>query len=157
MAKYEIMSIIDGKLDDKNANIINDNLLKILKNVDNLKVTSWGNKELAYPINKRTMGYYYIYEFSTTDSDVIREFRRLTNINKDVLRYLIINKEKDYGARALNNEKKVKKSNRLLQKYEAIQAKRKQEFAAQGGATSLNKKRSWTKKTDNKEVKSEEN
>ncbi len=147
MAKYEIMTIIDGKLDQNQANVVNEKLLKLLDKVNDLKVTEWGNKQLAYQINKREMGYYFIYHFNTIDSEIIREFRRLTNINKDVLRFLIINLDKDYGARAMNNPKKVKKSNIQLQRYEAIQAKKKQEFAAQGGETSL-KKRAWTKKDD---------
>lgn len=155
MAKYEILTIIDGKLEEKAANLVNEDLLKILGKVEDLKVTDWGNKELAYPIKKRTMGYYFIYNFSTTDSDAIREFRRLTNINNDVLRYLIINLDKDYGAKAVNNAKKLSKSKAQLQRYEAIQAKKKQEFAARGGETSL-KKKTWTKKNDNKSAEKSE-
>lgn len=145
MAKYEILTIIDGKLDEKNANLVNEELLKMLEKTQDLKVTDWGNRELAYPIKKRTLGYYHIYNFSTNDSDIIREFRRLTNINQNVLRYLIINLDKDYGAKAINNEKKLAKSKIQLQRYEAIQAKKKQEFAARGGETSL-KRRPWNNK-----------
>ena len=86
------------------------------------------------------MGYYYIYNFNTDDAKIISEFRRLGNINPNLLRFMIINLDKDYGARALHNEKKVKKSNLRLQRYEAIQAKKRQEFAAQGGETSLKKR-----------------
>ena len=86
------------------------------------------------------MGYYYIYNFNTDDAKIISEFRRLGNINPSLLRFMIINLDKDYGARALHNEKKVKKSNLRLQRYEAIQAKKRQEFAAQGGETSLKKR-----------------
>ena len=86
------------------------------------------------------MGYYYIYNFNTDDAKIISEFRRLANINPNLLRFMIINLDKDYGARALHNEKKVKKSNLRLQRYEAIQAKKRQEFAAQGGETSLKKR-----------------
>ena len=146
MAKYEIVVIIDGKLEAKAANEVNEKLLKLLDNTKDLKVTDWGNKVLAYPIQKRTMGYYFIYNFETSDSDILREFRRLTNINKNVLRFMMINLDKDYGARAINNPKKVKKANVQLQRYEAIQAKKRQEFAQAGGETSLNKKKVWIKK-----------
>ena len=146
MAKYEIVVIIDGKLEAKAANEVNEKLLKLLDNTKDLKVIDWGNKVLAYPIQKRTMGYYFIYNFETSDSDILREFRRLTNINKNVLRFMMINLDKDYGARAINNPKKVKKANVQLQRYEAIQAKKRQEFAQAGGETSLNKKKVWIKK-----------
>lgn len=146
MAKYEIIVIIDGTLEAKTANEVNEKLLKLLDNTKDLKVTDWGNRVLAYPIQKRTMGYYFIYNFETSDSDILREFRRLTNINKNVLRFMMINLDKDYGARAINNPKKVKKSNIQLQRYEAIQAKKRQEFAQAGGETSLNKKKVWIKK-----------
>ena len=140
MAKYEILTIVDGKLEEKDANAVNDKLVGLLANAKDLKVVTWGNKTLAYPIKKRTMGYYYIYNFNTDDAKIIFEFRRLANINPNLLRFMIINLDKDYGARALHNEKKVKKSNLRLQRYEAIQAKKRQEFAAQGGETSLKKR-----------------
>lgn len=140
MAKYEILTIVDGKLEEKDANAVNDKLVGLLANAKDLKVVTWGNKTLAYPIKKRAMGYYYIYNFNTDDAKIIAEFRRLGNINPNLLRFMIINLDKDYGARALHNEKKVKKSNLRLQRYEAIQAKKRQEFAAQGGETSLKKR-----------------
>ena len=140
MAKYEILTIVDGKLEEKDANAVNDKLVGLLAKAKDLKVVTWGNKTLAYPIKKRAMGYYYIYDFDSDDPSMIAEFRRLGNINPNLLRFMIINLDKDYGAKALHNEKKVKKSNLRLQRYEAIQAKKRQEFAAQGGETSLKKR-----------------
>jgi small subunit ribosomal protein S6 len=67
---------------------------------------------------------------------IIAEFRRLALINKSVLRHLIINLEKDYGYRAINNPKKVKVSEVKFKKFQERQERFKQERLAKEKAMS---------------------
>lgn len=106
MAKYEIMLIVSGSLEEKQAAQVAGDILKTLKDVK-IETTTYGNKKLAYIINKETHGHYFQYNFETDSVPFINEYRRLCLLNKSVLRHLIINLEKDYGYKALNNTKKV--------------------------------------------------
>lgn len=40
MAKYEILTIVDGKLEEKDANAVNDKLVALLANAKDLKVVT---------------------------------------------------------------------------------------------------------------------
>jgi hypothetical protein len=74
-------------------------------------------RELAYKIKGCEAAYYYIYYFDCDDAKVINEFRRLSNLNADVLRILIINLEKTYGYSMVNNPKKIKQANLRYDNY----------------------------------------
>ncbi len=109
MAKYEIMLILKGDLDIKVADGVAQELKSVIKakKIDEVK---HGSKDMAYEIQKMRKGFYYQYNFETEEIAGIDEFRRLCGINKNVLRHLIINLEKDYGYKATINPKKVAKS-----------------------------------------------
>lgn len=120
MAKYEIMLVVRGDIDEEQANKVYNELSKELS-VDNIQLTKHGLKELAYPINKNTRGYYFQLNFESDNTNGINEFRRLTLINKNVLRHLIINLEKDYGYKATINEKKIKSNEKRAEIYAKVQ------------------------------------
>ncbi len=120
MAKYEIMLVVRGDVDEQLANKTCNDLSKEL-GVKNIDLTNHGLKELAYPIQKIDRGYYFQLNFESTNTNGINEFRRLTRINKNVLRHLIINLEKDYGYRATINEKKIKSNKKRAEIYARIQ------------------------------------
>lgn len=120
MAKYEIMLVVRGDIDEEQANKVYNELSKEL-NVDNIQLTKHGLKELAYPINKNSRGYYFQLNFESDNTNGINEFRRLTLINKNVLRHLIINLEKDYGYKATVNEKKIKSNEKRAEIYAKVQ------------------------------------
>jgi small subunit ribosomal protein S6 len=127
MAKYEIMLILSEKLNEKEASDLCMDLSKHL-NVK-IEVTKLGFNPLAYQINKNTKGHYFQLNFNSEDIAGINEFRRLTTINKNVLRHLIINLEKDYGYRATINPKKIARSKKTAEIYaqKQIEFKRRQE------------------------------
>lgn len=122
MAKYEIMVVLDGTLKETEANKTLTDLKGLLKKVKDLEVEKMGLRDLAYPINKKNRGFYFVLTFSTDEPEIIAEFRRVTLLTKDVLRHLIINLEKDYGYKATVNPKKVAKSKFRAKRYEKIQA-----------------------------------
>lgn len=144
MAKYEIMMVVDGRLDEAKAQSAIKELIGIIEKTDQFKFTNLGLKKLAYQINHLNEGWYFQYNFETNVPSIINEFKRLTLINKNVLRHLVINLEKDYGAKAINNPKKQKRSQIKLKKYterqERIKAEkeaREKEFLAAETKTAL--------------------
>jgi small subunit ribosomal protein S6 len=91
---------------------------------------------MAYQINGQSKAWYLQYNFDCEIPANIAEFRRLALINKAVLRHLIINLEKDYGYRAINNPKKVKVSETKAKKFKERQARFKLEREAKEKAQS---------------------
>lgn len=110
MAKYEILAIVNGSLSESEAKKALVSLAKIIEHNKDFKITSLGLKDLAYPIAKQEKGWYTVYNFSSNVPSEITEFNRQAKINKNIIRFLIINLDKDYGANALNNPKKVKRA-----------------------------------------------
>lgn len=92
MAKYEIMYILNAELDEATRNQEIAALAKIL--TDNgakvLETNEWGVRELAYEIKFQKRGYYVVLTLEASDNKAIEEFKRLTTINKNVLRSLIV-------------------------------------------------------------------
>lgn len=120
MAKYEIMVIVNGSLKESEANQVITESKNLLKKANDLKVTNMGLRDLAYPIKKVNKGFYFVFNFDCDDAAIIAEFRRVTNLNKNVLRHLIINLEKDYAYKATINPKKVARSQFRAARYKRI-------------------------------------
>ena len=114
---YEILLVVRGDLGKKEAKDSLKDLVKIVKENKDFKETELGLKDLAYKIEGFDKGWYMQLNFSTKIPSEIAEFNRLAKLNKDVIRFLVINLDKDYGARALANPKKVKKAQRQANIY----------------------------------------
>ena len=125
MSNYEILLVVRGDLGKKEAKDTLKDLVKIVNKNKDFKETELGLKDLAYKIEGFDKGWYIQLNFSTKIPSEIAEFNRLAKLNKDVIRFLVINLDKDYGARALANPKKVKKAQR-----QAIIYKKKMERKA---------------------------
>ncbi|MBI4538957.1 MAG: 30S ribosomal protein S6 [Gemmatimonadetes bacterium] len=54
-----------------------------------LAVDQWGTRQLAYPINKKTSGYYVVAQFRT-DPNALVEFERMLKLDEDLMRHLIV-------------------------------------------------------------------
>jgi ribosomal protein S6 len=51
MAKYEIMLLVDGSLDDKAAKTAIKDLIKTIDNSEDFKLTELGLRDMTYQIN----------------------------------------------------------------------------------------------------------
>lgn len=122
MAKYEIMLLISSNLKEAEANKIASDLIKTI-NEKNIKETKIGLKDMAYEIKKMKKAYYFQYNFESDQTENLEEFKRLTRINKNVLRQLVINIEKDYGYKASVNPKKVASNKKAAE----VNAKKREE------------------------------
>ena len=121
MANYEIMLVVSGSIDEKAAKKVADEISSSIKECKP-KLHEYGSKQLAYKIKKDTTGYYFQYNFECESPTMINEFRRLSSINKQVLRTLIINLEKDYGYRASVNPKKIQRNKKRAEIHAQIKA-----------------------------------
>ena len=92
MRNYEIMYILRANLDEAGRKEVQENIHGILTskgatiaNVDE----KLGLRDLAYPINDETKGYYVVLKV-TADEAALKEFGRLVKINANVLRHLVV-------------------------------------------------------------------
>ena len=94
MKKYEIMYIVNASLQDDARASVDESLQAIITNhggsIDN--VDAWGLKEFAYEINHMTKGHYTVMTVSATNEG-IAEFDRLTKINTNVIRTMVVKLE----------------------------------------------------------------
>ncbi|MFV0480148.1 MAG: 30S ribosomal protein S6 [Anaerorhabdus sp.] len=91
MRKYEVMYIVNASLEDeKRQEVIENTHAIITSNGGKIeKVDDWGVKEFAYRIDDMTKGYYVVVTLEA-DNAAIAEFDRLTRINSNVVRYMIV-------------------------------------------------------------------
>ncbi|WP_052663055.1 30S ribosomal protein S6 [Mycoplasmoides pirum] len=144
MSKYEIVVLLSSKLTVDEADKVLTDLNKNIK-VENLESKFLGTWELAYPINNETLAHYYQINFDGEGNSFV-DWKRLVLINKSVLRHLIINLSKDYGARASENEKKLRISVSRKIKYDEIMNNPDYVAPKQGPQIIVKKKRKdeWT-------------
>ncbi|MDR1850964.1 MAG: 30S ribosomal protein S6 [Mycoplasmataceae bacterium] len=121
MAKYEIDLLVKGSLTEAAAESSIKEIVGLINKQKDFNEDKWGNKLLAYKIRKETNAYYFIYTFDCEEPAILVEFRRLCNINDNILRSLIINLEKCYGYKASINPNKVAKAKLMNDKYKKRQ------------------------------------
>lgn len=91
MKKYELMYILKANMDEETRKALMESLHGILVagGAEITKVIEMGLRELAYPINDEVRGYYVVLKV-IADKKATDEFARLTKINANVLRHLIV-------------------------------------------------------------------
>ena len=93
MTNYEVLFIIDPALEDEKKEATIEAVKEIIAadgEVGNVDV--WGMKKLAYPIQKKSEGYYVVIEFQGNPS-LPKELDRRLRISDNVMRHLIDNKD----------------------------------------------------------------
>ncbi len=93
MNKYELMFIIDPVLDDEKKDAVIETVKGIIAASGEVAATDvWGLKKLAYPIEKKTEGYYVVMQFAATP-DLPKELDRRLRISDNVMRHIIVSKD----------------------------------------------------------------
>ncbi len=91
MKKYEMMLIIKSDIEEEKRNQIIERFKSII--VDNNgeieNVDEWGNRKLAYEIQKINEGYYVLFQFKS-NADVPQELDRNAKILDSIIRHLIV-------------------------------------------------------------------
>ncbi len=93
MNKYELMFIIDPALEDDKKEAAIENVKNIIAEAGEVSETDvWGLKKLAYPINKKSEGYYVVMQFTATP-ELPKELDRRLRIADAYFRHIIISKD----------------------------------------------------------------
>ena len=93
MTNYEVLFIIDPALEDEKKEATIEAVKDIIAadgEVGNVDV--WGMRKLAYPIQKKSEGYYVVIEFQGNPS-LPKELDRRLRISDNVMRHLIDNRD----------------------------------------------------------------
>lgn len=99
MNKYELTLVVDGKggvAKKKKVAEILEKTLQILNGAIK-ESKEWGVKEMAYKIGKSETGLYLFYEIEL-DSNAVKTLNDKLRNDPDVLRYLVVRKEKSASA-----------------------------------------------------------
>lgn len=89
MRKYELMLILNSSISEEDRN----NSLTELKNLlekNEVKIEKedvWGDKKLAYKINKSDRGFYVLFSLDM-DGKLIKELSKSINLDKNIIRYM---------------------------------------------------------------------
>lgn len=91
MRLYEVVYIFDAVLDEAGINEKLERYHGLVTGKDGevTAVDHWGNRQLAYPIEKKKTGYYVVAQF-TGDPIALPEFERVLKLDEDILRFLLV-------------------------------------------------------------------
>ena len=88
---YELMVILSPKLNEEEANQLNDSILAIVKDLSGelIKTEPWGRRMLAYPINKLQEGYYFL-NYLKMESLKVKTLKQQLGLNENIIRHMTI-------------------------------------------------------------------
>lgn len=91
MRLYEAVYILDPALDEAGVNerLEKFHALAVRGGGEVVAVDHWGNRQLAYPVAKKKMGYYVVAQFKA-ESAALPEFERIVKLDESVMRYLVV-------------------------------------------------------------------
>jgi len=96
MRTYEAVFIYDPRISEEERNKITEKIEGIINTNGTLHETNfWGKKRFAYPIQKSTEGYYYLFVFDAPPT-VPAELKRITSITETIYRSMIITRKYRY-------------------------------------------------------------
>ncbi len=93
MNKYELMFILDPAMDDAAKEAAVETVKGIIAAAGEVgEVDTWGLKKLAYPIQKKSEGYYVVMRFEAKP-ELPKELDRRLRISDNVMRHIIVSKD----------------------------------------------------------------
>jgi len=93
---YELMVIYASKLDEEGLEAQIERTKDIIAGVGGEieKVDQWGKRRFAYEIDDNTDGFYVVIDFQA-ESGTTSEVERILKITDEVVRYLLVRKDKN--------------------------------------------------------------
>ena len=93
MTKYELMFVIDPALEDEAKEATIEAVKGIIAAEGEVgEADVWGMRKLAYPIQKKSEGYYVVIEFQAPPT-LPKELDRRLKISDHIMRHMIVNKD----------------------------------------------------------------
>jgi small subunit ribosomal protein S6 len=86
MKKYELLVILPGTLDEKEAEVRIEELFTMVKeHTENAERSTLGKNRLAYPVKQIRYGYFYVMTF-TAEIEKLQALQKKLSLLRDVLR-----------------------------------------------------------------------
>ncbi|KAF5038052.1 30S ribosomal protein S6 [anaerobic digester metagenome] len=106
--RYETVFIMTPVLSDEQAKETVQKFRKLLtdKGAQMKHEEDWGLKKLAYPIQKKTTGFYHLFEFEA-EGNVVGELEVNYKRDERVIRFLTVSLDK-YGVEFVEKRRKLK-------------------------------------------------
>lgn len=94
MKKYELMYIINPTILEEGRETVMEKVNTILTNAGAtiLKNERWGERKLAYPIDKKKTGFYVLTTLEM-DGTKLTEVESRLNITEEVMRYIVVKQD----------------------------------------------------------------
>jgi small subunit ribosomal protein S6 len=101
MRRYELMLVLRPDVPEDRVQAVLDRSTRAISTAGGqiIKVSPWGRRRLAYPIDTFREGSYYILVFEAP-SDAVVELERGLNITEEVMRHLVTRVERPAARRA---------------------------------------------------------
>ena len=114
--KYEIVIVVDPDQDESGVSAMISKVSEIVKTHSGEveRVDNWGRRQLAYPIRKKEYGTYVVF-IATGDNALVSEINRQLRITDELLRFLVVHKDKyapDFVPKAKEEGKPERRSDR---------------------------------------------
>lgn len=95
MRKYDYMYIIRPTLEETKRKTLIEDMKEILTSRDTTSIVmnEWGMRDLAYPIEKHTKGFYVVITAESSEEGR-SEFDRMCRIKEDIIRHIIVRLDK---------------------------------------------------------------
>ncbi len=108
MRRYELMLVIRPDVADDRAQAVIDRSTRTITGAAGqiIKVSPWGRRRLAYPIDGHREGSYHIVLFDAPP-EVVTELEHGLNITEEVMRHLVTRIERPPAARRSEREEDV--------------------------------------------------
>lgn len=96
---YEVMYIAQPDTADDDITKLNDAITKLVEKEGGTVsvVEGWGRRRLAYPIQKKSEGYYVLLEIEGSGQE-IAELERRFRVNDVIMRYMTVRVDEDRKA-----------------------------------------------------------
>ena len=114
--KYEIVIVVDPDQDESGVSAMISKVSEIVKTHSGEveRVDNWGRRQLAYPIRKKEYGTYVVF-IATGDNALVSEINRQLRITDELLRFLVVHKDKyapDFVPKAKEEGKPERRTDR---------------------------------------------
>ena len=108
---YETVFIINPVLSEDQSKETVNNYVDLLKSkkAKIISEESWGLKKLAYHIQNKKTGFYFLVEFESVDSQLIADLELAFKRDEKIMRWLVVKMDKNAQKYSERRRKKLEK------------------------------------------------
>jgi small subunit ribosomal protein S6 len=93
LREFELMFIVDGTMPEEEATAVATTVQSFISSKGTiLKADPWGRRRMAYPINKKQDGYYWVIAFECEPGEV-DTLKQQLRVNENVIRWMVTRPE----------------------------------------------------------------